>query len=59
MKNSTPVNSRTSEMVIGKCTYIVTTHFNQNGRESVEDKLLRIVSERITADIKNAKSITE
>jgi hypothetical protein len=44
--------SKTSEMVIGNCTYIVTTHYKENGRETAEDKLLRYVSGRISAELK-------
>ena len=44
--------SQTSEMVIGKITYIVTTHFKETARETAEDKLLRIVTDRIAAEIK-------
>jgi hypothetical protein len=40
--------SNTSEMIIGKNRYIVTTHFKENGRETAEDKLLRIVADRIS-----------
>jgi len=51
---SKPVRSQTDEMRIGTVTYIVTTHFNENGRETAEDKLARIVSGRIAAELKNA-----
>ena len=47
--------SKTSEMVIGNCTYIVTTHYKENGRETAEDKLLRYVSARISEELKNGK----
>jgi hypothetical protein len=40
--------SNTSEMMIGKNRYIVTTYFNENGRETAEDKLLKIVADRIS-----------
>jgi hypothetical protein len=39
----------TSEMMIGKNKYIVTTHYNKKGRETAEDKLMRIVAGRISA----------
>jgi hypothetical protein len=48
--NNTPVYSQTSEMVIGSVTYIVTTHYNENGRETAEDKLRRYVANQITND---------
>jgi hypothetical protein len=47
-----PVLSKTSEMLIGKVTYTVTTHYNENGRETAEQKLFRYISDRISADMK-------
>jgi len=44
---NTPVRSRTTEMKIGKMTYIVTAHYKENARETAEQKLLRYVSERV------------
>jgi hypothetical protein len=52
MVQTAPIISNTAEMVIGKNKYIVTTHFKENGRETAKDKLLRYVSNRITADVK-------
>jgi len=49
--------SQTSEMVIGNCTYIVTTHYKENGRETAEQKLLRYVTNRISADSKDSESL--
>lgn len=49
-----PVRSRTSEMVVGKTTYTVTTTFNENARETVEQKLVRYVSGLISNDVKNS-----
>ena len=46
-----PVRSRTSEMVLGKTTYIVTTSFNENALETVEQKLIRYVSDRVASDV--------
>ena len=43
-----PIRSNTTLMRIGKVTYIVTTHFNENGRETAEQKLLRYVSVRVS-----------
>jgi hypothetical protein len=45
------VRSRTSEMVIGKTTYIVTTTFNEKATETVEQKFIRYVSDRISSDV--------
>ena len=49
-------SSETTEIKIGKTTYIVTTHFNEKGRETAEDKLFRIVSNRVAAEIKGANA---
>jgi hypothetical protein len=46
---------QTSEMVIGNTTYIITTHFKENARETAEDKLLRIITNRISAEINGQK----
>ena len=46
-----PVRSRTSEMTIGKTTYIITTTFNENACETVEQKLVRFISDRISSDV--------
>jgi hypothetical protein len=51
-----PVRSRTSEMMIGKVKYIVTTHYNENGRETAEQKLLRIVSNRVAEEMKRPEN---
>ena len=45
-----PVRSRTSEMVIGKTTYIVTTSFSEAACETVEQKLIRYIAGRISSD---------
>ena len=49
-----PVRSRTSEMVIRKTTYIVTTTFSEGARETVEQKLIRYVADHIACDLCNA-----
>jgi hypothetical protein len=33
-------------MVIGNSIYLVTTHFKSDGRETAEDKLVRLISDR-------------
>jgi len=53
---SKPVLSRTTEMKIGKMNYIVTTHYNKNGRETAKDKLLRYVSNRVAASQESSKN---
>ena len=49
-------DSQTTEIVIGKCKYIVTTHYKENGRETAEDKLFRLVSDRVSAKLRLANS---
>ena len=49
--------SRTTENKIGNVTYIVTTHYAENGQETAEDKLLRLVTDRITTDLKTANPL--
>ena len=47
-----PIRSRTSEMVLRNTTYIITTSFSENARETIEDKLVRYVADRISSDVK-------
>ncbi len=42
-----PIRSQTSEMRIGGVTYIVNTIFNENGRETAEQKLVKYVTNSI------------
>jgi len=55
IQNKKSAYSRTSEIIVGKCTYIVTTHYRENGRETAEDKLLWYVSNRIAEEIHSAQ----
>lgn len=48
-----PVRSRTTEMTIGKTIYIVTATYNENARETAEQKLLRLVAGHVAVDINN------
>ena len=48
---SAPVRSQKSEMIIGSTRYIVTTHFNEAARETAEQKLLRLVTDRIAGEM--------
>ena len=50
-----PVRSRTSEMMINGTTYIVTTHYNEKARETAEQKMLRLVTNRVTEALKTPK----
>jgi 16S rRNA A1518/A1519 N6-dimethyltransferase RsmA/KsgA/DIM1 with predicted DNA glycosylase/AP lyase activity len=45
------IYSEKSEMIIGNTTYIITTHFNKNAQETAEDKMLRLVSNRVSNEI--------
>ena len=47
-----PIRSQKSETIIGKTTYIVTTHFKETARETAEDKMLRLITDRIVAEMK-------
>ena len=49
-----PVRSRTSEMIIGKTTYIVTTTFSEKAHETVGEMLIRYVTDRISSDVNNS-----
>jgi len=51
-----PIRSRKSEMVIGTTTYIVNTIFKESAIETVEDKLLRVVNNRISNELGNHQS---
>ena len=51
-----PTMSKTTEMKIGKVNYIVTTHYNNNGRETAEQKLFRFVTDRIAEDAKKPQN---
>lgn len=50
-KQQAAAQSRTSEMVIGKTIYIVTTSFAESATETVEQKLVRYVADRISSDV--------
>lgn len=55
MEKKECIRSKTEEMVIGKNKYIVTTTFSEAARETVEQKYLRYVTDRVAAEIKNGK----
>ena len=52
LKKPKPIRSQTSEMKFGNTTYIITTIFNEQARDTVEQKLLQLVTERISGEIK-------
>jgi len=52
MENTATVNSKTTEMKIGKVTYIVTSFYKENGRETAEQKLQRYVTDRVSDELK-------
>jgi len=51
VEDSKPIRSKTSEMKFGNTTYVVTTTFNENARETVEQKLLQLITDRISGEI--------
>ena len=51
-----PIRSQTSEMKFGNTTYVVTTTFNEHARETVEQKFLQLVSDRISNEINSPKT---
>lgn len=51
MQTNPKTRSNTTEMQIGRITYIVTTHYNESGRETAEEKLFRLVTERISKEL--------
>ena len=57
MEKKTPVRSKTTETKIGNTVYIVTTHFKEDARENAEQKMLRLVSERVSAELKSPENL--
>ena len=55
MQETAPIRSQTEEMKIGNTTFIVSTHFKENGRETGEQKLQRYVLECIQDGVRNSK----
>ena len=51
-----PIRSQTSEMKFGNTTYIVTTTFKEDAKETVEEKLARLVVDRIMANSNSSKT---
>lgn len=51
-----PIRSKKSEMTFGNTTYMITTTFNEQARETVEQKLLQLVADRISGDITNPEN---
>jgi hypothetical protein len=52
-----PIRSQKSEMQFGNTTYKITTSFNEQARETVEQKLLQLVSDRISSEINAPKTL--
>jgi len=57
VEENKPIRSQTSEMKFGNTTYVVTTTFNENARETVEQKLLQLVADRISNEINAPKTL--
>ena len=52
-----PIRSNTTVMHIGRVTYIVTTYYNENGRETAAQKLLRYVTDRVSEELKTIEKV--
>jgi hypothetical protein len=48
------VRSRTKEYVIDGAKYIVTSTFSETAKETVEDKVLKYISDKVSSEIKSA-----
>ncbi len=55
-EKTTPIRSQQSEMKFGNTTYLVTTTFSEQARETVEQKFLQLVADRISSEINSPKS---
>jgi len=55
-EKSKPIRSQTSEMQIGNSIYIIKTFFNENAKETAEDKFLRVVNNRIANALNNPQT---
>ena len=51
-----PIRSQKSEMTFGNTTYKITTTFKEDARETVEEKLARLVVDRIMEELTVPKS---
>lgn len=56
MTTKNPIRSRTTEMKIGRTVYIVTSSFNESAKETVEQKLMRLISDRASIEIKSREN---
>jgi hypothetical protein len=52
----TSVPERTTEKIIKNTAYIVNSFFSETARETAEQKLLRLVTERVSVELLNEKS---
>lgn len=57
MKKAAPVRSRTKEYIIGGAKYMVTSTFSETAKETVEQKLLKFVSDRVSSEMRNAENV--
>ena len=51
-----PIRTQKSEMQFGNTTYIITTTFNENARETVEQKYFQLIADRISSEMKQPRS---
>jgi len=59
LENNKPILTQKSEIQIGNITYIVNTHFKENGRETAEKKMLRYVVNCISKEIGNNECLAD
>jgi dTDP-D-glucose 4,6-dehydratase len=52
--NNLQSQSKTKEYIIGGAKYIVTSIFSENAKETVEQKLIKYISERVVEDYRMA-----
>ena len=53
-KNNTPPKTEQPDLVkrIGKTTYQVKVHFNPNSRETMQDKIIRMLKNEVRQNLK-------
>jgi hypothetical protein len=55
MKNNRVISSCETRTVIGGCEYRVVSIFNENSRETAEEKLIRLIKESVNTKINNTE----
>ncbi|GHV15096.1 hypothetical protein FACS1894219_11770 [Clostridia bacterium] len=52
-----PVISRTTQIIINKTIYYVTSVFNKNARETAEQKFIHLIADRLSAKINSSEFV--